>query len=90
MDLEIVVLGYANRPKASKNHTPLTLILRKGGLTRKQISNSLQINLHIRYFDEILEMRVTLHDGLEYLLCYPGDNTFQLVRIDVCALEPGH
>lgn len=55
--------------------------------TCKQISDLLQIDFHIRDFDKILQMRVTLDNGLEYLFCYPGYNTLEIVRVNIRSLE---
>jgi regulator of sigma D len=54
--------------------------------TRKQISYSLEINLHIRNLDEVFKMRFRLDNVLEDVLRNARNDTLQLSIIDVCTL----
>ena len=54
--------------------------------TRKEIANPFKIDFHIRHLDDILEVRVGLNDRLEDLFGDTGDETFQILRVDVRTL----
>jgi hypothetical protein len=55
--------------------------------TSKQISDLLEVDLHVGYFNQVLQVWVRLDDGLENLLCYTWDYTLQFIVVDVGALR---
>jgi len=61
-------------------------IIKRNKHTGKEISNSFQVNLHVRDFHEILDVGIRLNDGCKDLLRYPRDNTLELVIIYVRSL----
>ena len=52
----------------------------------QQVVHFIFVNLHVRDFDEVLEMRIRLYNRLEDLFCDAGYKTFQVWGIYVCAL----
>lgn len=54
--------------------------------TRKKVSNSLQIDFHVRDFDKILQMRVAFNNRLEDLFRYSRNDSFEIQRVDVRSL----
>ena len=57
------------------------------GRTGQQITDLFEVDLHVRDFDEILEMRVAFDDGLEDLLRDAGDDASQFRVVDVGTLQ---
>ena len=55
-------------------------------LTCKEITNPFQVNLHVGDLNQVLEVGITLDDGLEYLFCNSGDDTLEVVVINVGTL----
>jgi hypothetical protein len=55
-------------------------------LTRKEISDLLEIDFHVGDLYEVLQVSVAFDNGLENLFCYPRDDTLEFARVDIGAL----
>lgn len=59
------------------------------GHTSEEISNPLQVDLHIGHLDHVLYVRIALNNGLEYLLRYSWYNALEFLIVDIGTLKEG-
>ena len=59
-------------------------------LTRKEIANPLEVDLHVRHLDKVLKAWVRVNDGGEDLFCNSRNNATQVVVVDIRTLHKGN